>query len=461
MTGSPTLLTTIFAFLLVLGPLVLLHELGHYLVGRLFGVKADAFSIGFGKEIAGWTDRRGTRWRISALPLGGYVQFAGDMNPASAPSPAEDGLTPQERSRTFHVKPLWQRALIVLAGPATNFLLCVAILGAFAYVNGRLVAEPEIANFTENSPAQAAGMAIGDRITAIDGNRTESVTDIPEHVVYYAGKTVSVAVERDGRTLILPVKLAPEKVSDEFGNSATLGNLGVDFGVPVVGGFFGDSPAEAAGLRVGDRIVAVGDADVRSFSDIPRLVQPHPGGKVMITVLRDGEAHVFPVTIAAVAERGEDGKAKTIGQLGIRAGFGKVVPVGPVEAVGLGVSRSFSIMGTMVTGIRQIVTGERSARELGGPIKIAKYSGEQFSLGWDAFVGFVAMISINLAFINLLPIPGLDGGHLAFYAAELVRRRPLDVRSQEWAIRTGVALVLALMLFVTVNDLASLPIFGG
>lgn len=461
MTGSPTLITTIFAFLLLLGPLVLVHELGHYLVGRWFGVKADAFSVGFGKELAGWTDRRGTRWKLSALPLGGYVQFAGDMNPASAPSAASDGLTAEERSHTFHVKPLWQRALIVLAGPATNFLLCVAILATFAYVNGRVVAEPEVAEFLQNSPAKAAGIEIGDRIVAIDDARIDSVTDIPEKVVYFAGKTVHVQVERDRKRLTLPVRLSNEEMKDEFGNTARIGDLGIDFAVPLVGGFFGDSPARAGGLKVGDRIVAIDDAAVHSFRDIPRLIQPFPGKQVTVTVLRHGEARVLPVTIGEGTSSEEGKPARKVGQLGIRAGYGEIVPVGPVEAVQLGVTRSFAIMGTMVTGIRQIVLGDRSVRELGGPIKIAKYSGEQFSLGWDAFVGFAALISINLAFINLLPIPGLDGGHLAFYAAEMVRRRPLDVRSQEWAIRTGVALVLALMLFVTVNDLASLPIFGG
>ncbi|KHK91068.1 RIP metalloprotease RseP [Novosphingobium malaysiense] len=461
MTGSPNLLTTIFAFLLVLGPLVLIHELGHYLVGRLFGVKADAFSVGFGKEIAGWTDKRGTRWKLSALPLGGYVQFAGDMNPTSAPSAADDGLTPEQRAHTFHVKPLWQRTLIVFAGPATNFLLCVAILAAFAFFNGRVVANPTVADFSENSPAQAAGMEIGDRIVAVDGDAIDSATEIPKHVAYYAGKTLPVTVERDGRKLVLPVTIASEQVSDEFGNTGTIGVIGVEFATPVIGGFFGDSPAEQAGMLPGDRIVAIDGADVRSFGDIPELIQPFPGKRVTITALREGEARVFPVTIGSVEATGPDGRQEKIGQLGIRAGYGDVVPVGPAEAVQLGVSRSFTIMGTMVTGIRQIFTGDRSVRELGGPIKIAKYSGEQFSLGWESFVGFVALISINLAFINLLPIPGLDGGHLAFYAAEMVRRKPLDVRSQEWAIRTGVALVLALMLFVTVNDLVSLPIFGG
>lgn len=461
MTGSPNLLTTIFAFLLVLGPLVLIHELGHYLVGRLFGVKADAFSIGFGKEIAGWTDRRGTRWKLSALPLGGYVQFAGDMNPASAPSAGEDGLTAEERSHTFHVKPLWQRALIVFAGPLTNFALCVLILAGFVYAHGRLVAEPEVVGFSETSAARSAGMKIGDRITAIDGSPVASVTDIPEHTVYFPGKTVNVTVQREGRTVVLPVKLANEEVSDNFGNRARIGDIGLDFAVPVVSGIMDDSPAEHAGMKVGDRIVALGETSIDSFREVPPLVMPKAGAKTTVTVLRKGEAHVLPITIGSAVQKDEKGRSVTVGRIGVESGFGRLEPVGPIEALGIGVDRSFDLMGTIVTGIRQIVTGDRSVRELGGPIKIAKYSGEQFSLGWEPFVGFVAMISINLAFINLLPIPGLDGGHLAFYAAELVRRKPLGLRSQEWAIRTGVALVLALMLFVTVNDLASLPIFGG
>lgn len=461
MTGSPNLLTTIFAFLLVLGPLVLIHELGHYLVGRLFGVKADAFSIGFGKEIAGWTDRRGTRWKLSALPLGGYVQFAGDMNPASAPSAGEDGLTAEERARTFHVKPLWQRALIVFAGPLTNFVLCVLILAGFVYAHGRLIADPEVVGFSETSAAKVAGVQIGDRIVAIDGNRIGSVTDIPEHTVYFPGKNVELVVDREGRSVVLPVTLAGDEVSDDFGNKARIGDLGLDFAVPVVSGFMGDSPAEQAGMKVGDRIVAVGETPISSFREVPPLIMPMPGARTTITVMREGQAHVLPMTIGSAIQKDAQGRQETVGRIGVQSGFGRLEPVGPVAALGIGVDRSFALMGTIVTGIRQIVTGDRSVRELGGPIKIAKYSGEQFSLGWEPFVGFVAMISINLAFINLLPIPGLDGGHLAFYAAELVRRKPLGLRSQEWAIRTGVALVLALMVFVTVNDLASLPIFGG
>jgi len=371
MTAAPSLLTMVLGFLLVLGPLVVLHELGHYLVGRAFGIKAEAFSVGFGKELAGFTDMRGTRWKLSALPLGGYVQFAGDMNPASAPSPDQDNLTPAERAHTFHAKPVWQRALTVLAGPVTNLICAVAIFAAFNLAYGRAVAVPEVQAFAPGSSAQAAGLQVGDRIVAVSGNKIDSFTQILEYVVPYPGRTIPIAVKRGEQTLVIPVKIAASVESDRFGNEAK------------------------------------------------------------------------------------------VGRIGVAGGRGELVPVGPVEAVTLGFEQSFGVMRMMVAGIGQIVTGERSFQELGGPIKIAKYSGEQLSLGWLPFVQFAALISINLAFINILPIPGLDGGHLAFYAAEAIRRRPLGLRSHEWAVRTGVALVLTLMLFVTINDIVTLPFFGS
>ena len=368
----------IAGFLLVLGPLVTVHELGHYLVGRWFGVKADAFSIGFGKELWGRTDRRGTRWKVSAIPLGGYVQFSGDMNPASQPSPEWLALPAHERAQTFQSKPLWQRTLIVLAGPVTNLVVAVAIFAAFNFAYGKPVPtdpsqESVIAGFTEDSPARAAGFRIGDRIVAIDGEVMESYREVQRTVFVYPNKRLAVTVSRGGEQLTIPVTTRAMEISDQFGNVSTIGLIGVE-----------GKPTE-----------------------------------------RRYEA------------------------------------VGPVEAVTLALGQSAEIAKLMVTGIVQIVTGDRSVKELGGPVKIAKFSGEQLSLGWEQFVTFAALISLNLAFINLLPIPALDGGHLAFYAAEAIRRKPASARSQEWAFRTGLAFVLALMLFVTINDIASLPIFGG
>jgi len=361
----------ILGFLLVLGPLVTVHELGHYLVGRWFGVKADAFSIGFGKELAGYTDQRGTRWKLSAIPLGGYVQFAGDMNPASQPSETWLALPERDRARTFQAKPLWQRALIVAAGPLTNLLVAIVIFAAINLAFGKLVVPPVVHVLDENGAAAAAGVEAGDRLVAIDGD-------------------------------------------------------------PIEG-----------------------------FPDVVQKVAPHPGKRVVLELERDGERLILPVELRSILERDRFGNEFRIGQLGIGSNAGQLVQVGVGEAVVLAGEQTVQTVDMMVTGIAQIVTGRRSVKELGGPIKIAKFSGEQLSLGWIDFVHFAALISINLAFINLLPIPALDGGHLAFYAAEAVRRKPLGPRSQEWAFRTGMAFVLALMLFVTINDVASLSLFDG
>lgn len=356
-------------FLLLLGPLVTVHELGHYLVGRWFGVKADAFSIGFGTELAGFTDRRGTRWKLSAVPLGGYVQFAGDMNPTSQPSEEWLALPEAERAQTFPAKPLWQRALIVAAGPVTNIIVALLIFAGFALAMGRPTTPPVVEMLTEDSAAAAAGIDIGDRIVSIDGTPIEDFEEVREYILPFPGRTIEVGYERDGEVSAVPVRIAEQVLVDRFGNEAKIGLIGV-----------------GSNSRVFESVGLVGAAD-------------------------------------------------------------------------FAVESCVSLVKLTVTGLGQILTGERSVKELGGPVKMAKFSGEKLSLGPLDFIEFVAFVSINLAFINLLPIPALDGGHLAFYAAEAVRRKPASPRSQEWAFRTGIAFVLALMLFVTINDVASL--FGS
>jgi regulator of sigma E protease len=447
-------------FLLLLGPLVTLHELGHYLVGRWFGVKAETFSVGFGKELAGYTDRRGTRWRLSALPLGGYVQFAGDMNPASQPSDEWLSLPREEREKTFQAKTLWQRALIVAAGPLTNFAIAVLIIAGFAMAYGMPLGVPRVIGFGHPSDAQAAGVELGDTILQVNGHTIRNFNEIPQYVAIHGGQTISLTVDRDGHRLDLPVKLRRQTFRDEFGNQSQIGDLGVDFIPATIGAILPKSAAERAGLKPGDQIVSLNGAPVRGFVDLATSIQARPGRTVSLGALRQGRKLVVPVQLESVPATDEQGHPIRIGRLGVGPGDEAVAPVGPLKAVALGWQQSVITIKTEALGVWQIVTGQRSTRELGGPIKIAKFSGEQLSLGWASFVGFVALISINLAFINLLPIPALDGGHLAFYAAEAVRRKPASARSQEWAFRTGIAFVLALMLFVTINDIVSLPIFG-
>lgn len=372
MFDAPPFWMYLVGFLLLLGPLITLHELGHLLVGRWFGVKAEAFSVGFGKEIAGFTDRQGTRWKLSALPLGGYVQFQGDMNPASVPdanAPAEDG--------NFQNAALWKRALIVAAGPVTNLLVAIAIFAAFFAFLGK---------------------------PTIEGTE-------------------------DSRT---------------------------------IGGFSETSVARAAGLEVGDKITAIDGAGMADFEQIRRAVMLNPAKRMVFTIDREGQSLDVPITTARVMETDQFGNESAIGLIGVMPAGGRYIleEVSPLRAIPLAVNQSGELMGMMLTGIKQIIVGERSVKELGGPIKIAKYSGEQMSLGVLAFINFAALISLNLAFINFLPIPALDGGHLMFYAAEAVRRKPLGPQATEWAYRTGIGLVLMFMVVVTVNDVVSLPIFS-
>lgn len=369
MIESPGLLLTVLAFALVIGPLVFVHELGHYLAGRLFGVKAEAFSIGFGREIAGFTDRRGTRWKFGWLPLGGYVRFAGDMNPASQPEPGWIALPPAERAQTFQAKPLWQRAIVVAAGPVTNFLVAIVILGGFAAAFGEV--------------------------------RTPST----------------------------------------------------------VGAVMPGTAAASAGLRPGDRIVAMGDRTVDDFGDMAQFTAIRPGEVVTIRFERDGQPLAATVTIGSRSLKDRFGNVTHRGVLGIAPGAPTVVPVPLWQAPWVGVRRTGEIVVMMVDGLGQMILGRVPVSELGGPLKIAQISGQMLSMGVFDFVGLIALLSINLGFINLLPVPVLDGGHLLFYAIEAVRRRPADPQMVEWAFRGGLIVILALMLFVTFNDLSGLGVW--
>ncbi len=365
MIQNPGFLLTVLAFVAVIGPLVFVHELGHYLVGRWFGVKAEAFSIGFGPELFAWVDRRGTRWRVAALPLGGYVRFKGDMNAASMTDPAWLEMSAKDRAESFPAKPLWQRAAIVAAGPAINFLFAMLIIATFAVVHGES-RTPAVAGIVEQgSAADAAGIKVGDRILSFNGRTMDTYTDMVMYTRIRPGEPVDVAIERNGRRLDVRTTIGAVMEDDGFGQKFRVGRLGIGAGEPVV---------------------------------------------ERVSLLR--------------------------------------APVVAVERTG-------QIVRTMVETLGQIVSGGRSVKELGGPLKIAQVSGQAATLGLESFIFFVALISINLGFINLLPIPMLDGGHLLFYGIEAVQRRPVSAQAQEWAYRSGLAVLMAMMLLVTFNDLSS------
>lgn len=371
MTDHPGILFTVLAFLLVIGPLIFVHELGHYLAGRWCGVKADVFSIGFGREIAGYTDSRGTRWKLGWMPMGGYVKFAGDMNPASQPTPEWLALPPEERARTFQAKPVWQRFLIVFAGPLTNFLVAIAIFMAFFAAYGVPRTPSVLSAVMDGSPAANAGLQPGDRVVAIAGRPVDTFDELADMIRFRPQERLQLDIERGSSRQSLFVVTAADVERDRFGNEFRKGTIGVMSG--------------------------------------PQVIEP-------VSLL----------------------------QL-------------PVEAT----RQTIGIVRMMVDTLGQIITGRRSVKELGGPLKIAQVSGQQASLGLLNFVMLMALISINLGFINLLPIPMLDGGHLVFYLFEGIARRPVPERAMEWAFRSGLAVLLSFMIFVTLNDILSLGALKG
>jgi regulator of sigma E protease len=356
----------IIAFLAALGPLIIGHELGHYWVARWVGVGAEAFSIGFGKEVAGWTDKRGTRWKIGLLPLGGYVKFIGDDDPSSTTDHSAD-LTPENKRHSFHLRPPWQRFLIVLAGPMANFIIAILIFAAY----------------------------------------------------------------------------------------------GVPHTPPVVRAVVTGGAAEQAGIRNGDRIVEIAGRATPTFEDLQKVVILRPAETVDVRVERGGQALTIPTRLGAVDQVDRFGQRFRIGQLGVGGGQHVLVDVPPIRLIPEAMSTTIKTTVSMVDGLWQIISGRRSLKDLGGPMRMAQIAGQTASLGLFEFVQLVAFFSINLGFINLLPIPMLDGGHLVLYAIEGVRRRPANERVVEWAFRGGLAFLLALLLVATFNDLGFFGLWDG
>jgi regulator of sigma E protease len=368
MLETPPIWFILFAFLGAIGPLVFIHEYGHYIVGRWFGIGAETFSIGFGREVLGWTDKRGTRWKVGWLPLGGYVRFTGDMDPASMGKDL-DKLPPELRERSFHAKPVWQRALVVFAGPAANFLLAILIFAGFIAAFGAPRTPAVVDEVVAGSPAAAVGLQRGDRILSINGERVDGFADLADYARLRPGEDVILRFDRAGQSLEARTRLASEMEQDRFGNRFRVGRVGI----------------KASNVR---------------FEKIPAV---------------------------------------------------ELIP----EAVGI---TARTIENTAV-GLWQIISGRRPIQELGGPIKMAQVAGQVASIGPWEFVQLLAFFSINLGFINLLPVPMLDGGHLALYAVEAVRRRPLGERAQEWLFRGGLAALMTLMLVATFNDLGSVGLW--
>jgi len=394
------------AFIFVLTIVVFFHELGHFMAARACGVAIEVFSIGFGPRVASWTDRHGTEWRVSLLPLGGYVKFLGDENAASMPDrkklEGEDGgrplttqfpaaadahtsgLTPEQRASCFHFKPLWQRAIVVAAGPVANFVLAAIIFAGLLVSFGERVIDPRVGQVLADSAAQEAGLRPGDLIVEVQGRRIERFKDLQEIIVFSSDTPLRMVVVRNGEQIELTATPRRMEHTDWLGNTQRYGTLGIT----------------STGAEEDSRYVRYG----------------------------------------------------------------------PGEAALAGVQRVQRIIGQTLKFLGRLITGNEDPKELGGPLRIAQYSGQTAAAAFDGqdsfadglrasvinLIQLAGFLSVSVGLINLFPIPMLDGGHLLYYGYEAVAGRPLGERAQEIGFRIGLALVLSMMAFATWNDLNNL-----
>ncbi|MDR3507264.1 MAG: M50 family metallopeptidase [Caulobacteraceae bacterium] len=389
-------LTHVLPFLFVLTLVVVVHEMGHFLAARACGVAVERFSIGFGRALLSWRDRSGVEWRVGWIPLGGYVKFAGDENAASVPDPEDlellrqDILThegPAALKRYFHFKPLWQRAIVVAAGPVANFVLSVVLFASLAFAFGAITLPARVAGISPHSAAEAAGFHEGDLIVRAAGQRIESFFDLQQIIQVRAGAPIKFQVNRQGQLIDLVATPRRQQRPDGMGGSETVGVVGI--------------------------------APTRDRSQIT------------------------------------------------------IKHFGPVAAVREGVVQTWRVLDTTVFYLGRLIRGQESADQLGGPLRIAEashavakmgaqgaHSSQDYIVGSiTALLGLAAVISVSIGFMNLLPVPVLDGGHLVFYAYEAIARRPVAPAVQAVSYRVGLALLLGLMLFATTNDLQRSSVF--
>jgi len=448
---------TILAFLLVLTLIVFIHEMGHFLAARWCGVGVSTFSIGFGPELFGFDDRKGTRWKLSAIPLGGYVKFLGDENEASVSDRgALAAMTPEERSRTFAGKGVRARAFIVAAGPAANFILAIVIFSVMLLVSGRAVVAPRIDFVAPGGAAAEAGFEPGDVVLAVDGRAVEGYADVERLVGLSPGRALIFTINRDGETLDLTA--VPDSEAAPGGFAGSVGTLGIRGPAmpPEVTQIQPGSPAARAGMAVGDLIRSIDGKPIVSFDDIRDIVGSRPGEALAVVLDRNGEELRIEVT----PEAATDAAGQPVGRLGIVGGFAdgdlEQVRYGPFSAAWNGVTETWFITERTVTYLFRVIVGQESANQLGGPIMVAKISGDAARMGLAVLLNVAAVLSISIGVINLFPVPMLDGGHLLFFGIEAIRGKPLSERVQEIGFRIGFVAVIALMIFAFRNDIINL-----
>lgn len=446
-------------FLFVLGLLVFIHEWGHYIVARMCGVKVDVFSVGFGKEIFGWTAKSGTRWKISLFPLGGYVKMYGDSDPASAGFSddiiLETGetrtMTEAERSVAFFSKPVWKRALIVFAGPGINYLFAIIVLSILYMFIGRPITPPVVSGVEIGSAADKATFQPHDVVKSINGKQIDSFDEVRRKAMLTLDEEIVFGIERDGKPLEITAMPAKISDTDRFGFAHERGYLGL------IGPANGIDIAQIASV---DGVETQGD-----IAKIQKLLSQKLGKDIVISTAIQGTGEPTKVKIRPPKELNKfseipAGSKEPIALiLGQKPGD-QVLKYNPISAVGVAVKETYRITAETLKAIGQMFMGTRSTKELGGIIRIGAMAGDMAERGYIALIVFTALLSINLGMINLFPIPMLDGGHLLFYAIEAARGKPVSERAMEYAFRFGLVILVTLMVFSNLNDVLQLFVFS-
>ncbi len=448
-------LQTLISFLVALTLLIFVHEMGHYLVARWCGVKILRFSIGFGKPLATWTvgpDR--TEWALSAIPLGGYVKMVDERDVSAGPIPPED------LPRAFTRQSLGKRSLIVVAGPVANFLLAIAL---YFVLNSVGVQEPApvVAAPAQSTAAAAAGLTAGDRVLSVDGREVRSWNEVRLRMVdgVIERRAIPFEVDRGGARQALSIDAAglPQgEVERDF-----LRSLGLDLaaGRIVIASVLPDGAAARAGLKAEDEVLALDGRPLARSLDLIDAIRANPQTTLRMDVRRGADVLRIEVTPEARASERPDEAGKTVGR--ISAGIANRVQMvevrfGPLESLQRSAHQTWDMSLFSLRMLGKMLVGELSWRNLSGPVSIADYAGQSARIGWYAYLSFMALISISLGVLNLLPIPVLDGGHLVYYGLEAIRGRPLSDRFVEITQKAGLAMIGAMMIMALFNDFTRL-----
>lgn len=447
------MLTTLIAFVVALGCLIVVHELGHYAVARWCGVKVLRFSVGFGRPVwrrIGGADR--TEWVVSAIPLGGYVKMLDER---------EGEVAPEERHRAFNTQAVGKRYAIVAAGPIANFLLAIALYWVL-FIHGVPGLKPVLGDVPQGTPAAIAGLAAGDTVTRVGATPVGTWQDLRWELLRAGVKRERVAIETTGsggavRSRELDLSgLTAADLDGDFLKALGLARFQPPLR-PIVGTVVRNGPAQRAGLQAGDEITAVDGRRVGQWEDVVKAIRAAPGVDLELAVRRaDGTAVNVSVTPDSVKE-GD----RAIGRIGagpqvddqVAAGLVNVVSYGPVESLVRAAAKTWDTATFSLKMLGKMIVGEVSLRNLSGPITIADYAGQSAQNGWVSYLLFLALISISLGVLNLLPIPLLDGGHLMYYTVEFFKGSPVSDRAMELGQQVGVALLFTLMACALYNDI--------